>query len=116
MHKKVFANLEPEVKVPANQDQNHVVEPQTTLEEAEELLRRLTEEVRKNQLANYMSNGEEFKDADADSNNFEDLFGNFRGAQQAPIHVPRQGPVLVYPPPRLSCQKGSLNLENLLAG
>ena len=95
--------------MPANQDQNHVVEPQTTLEEAVELPR-LTEEVRKNQLANYKSNGEEFKDADADSNNnFENLFGNFRGGQQAQIRVPRQGPVLVYPPPRLSCWKGSLN-------
>ncbi|KAL0011072.1 hypothetical protein SO802_006180 [Lithocarpus litseifolius] len=81
-HKKVFANLEPEVKVPANQDQNYVVEPQTTLQEAVELLRRLTEEVRKNQLANYKSNGEEFKDADADSNNnFENLFGNLEDSK-----------------------------------
>ncbi|KAF3975246.1 hypothetical protein CMV_001495 [Castanea mollissima] len=90
-HEKVFANLEPEVKVPVNQDQNHVVEPQTTLEEAVELLRRLMEEVRKNQLANYKSNGEEFKDADADrNNNFENLFGNFR-EEQAPIQDDKAG-------------------------
>ena len=67
-----------------------------TLELTIELLRRqlkaLTKEVRRSQLNHQRSDGEQSEDADADSNNFNNAFGqSVGGNQQVPVQEPRPG-------------------------